>query len=155
MILVVLILFSLALALIGRFFPRFYYHFMQPLILRWDWVIVFVLFVLYAGLLTEPAFAMEADRVREIPDLNLPPEPENPPRAPNAYIEALREDKTLCSTFKTALIKKEQIIEQMTLLLQGQGVAENEIRSGVSLFLSNLMDEESGYRGLPICLKTW
>lgn len=92
---------------------------------------------------------MEADRVREIPDLNLPLEetnPENPIKTPNVYIEELKRDKMLCPTFRTACIKKELLIEQMTLLLQGQGVPENDIRSGVSIYLTELMDEEPGYR---------
>jgi hypothetical protein len=105
-----------------------------------------LLSVFYTYLFHETVFAMEADRMGEIPDLNLPLEPENPIRAPNPYIEALRRDETLCPTFRTACIKQELLIEQMSLLLQGQGVPENDIRSGVDLHLTDLMNEEPGCR---------
>ena len=105
---------------------------------------ILILYTGYCILTRNVAFCMEPDQMREIPDLNLPP-PEAE-RAPNAYIEALREDRTICSTFRNALIKKEQLIEQMGLLLQGQGVPEEAVRAGVGLHPTELMEEGPGYR---------
>jgi len=69
-------------------------------------------------------------------------------RAPRNYIEELKEDKSLGRSFRNACIKQEEIIQVMTQLLQEQAVHidEQEIRSGVDVYLTNTINLEPGYR---------
>ncbi|KAD0475168.1 hypothetical protein E3N88_44205 [Mikania micrantha] len=119
-------------------------------------LLLFVFFILHSYFLATPAFAMggldlnfppETDHPSPTLDLNCPPAPDQPIRAPNPFIDSLNQDSTLCTSYRNALIKKEFIIKEMTLLLQGQGLPYKDIRSGVDIHLTDLMEEkESRYR---------
>lgn len=70
-------------------------------------------------------------------------------RAPNRNIMELQNDRALCISYRNALIKQEEIIVVMTHLVETLGINiddPSDIRNGVDIFFTDLMEKESKYR---------
>jgi hypothetical protein len=81
------------------------------------------------------------------------PEPEEQPlleeAAPNRQIQELRNDPYLARSYKNALIKQEEIIVVMTQLVDELGIHiadPGDIRKGVDIFFTDLMNRDQNYR---------
>lgn len=71
-----------------------------------------------------------------------PPEAEARGRAPRDLVSELRSDPYLCTTFRNACIKQEEIIKQVSDLALANQIPINDpqdIRRGVETYLTNLM----------------
>lgn len=74
-------------------------------------------------------------------------------RAPGDFISDLKDDRTLCQSYKNACIKQEEIIQVMTQLLCEQGIViedDQDIRKGVDLYLTGTMEKTPDYRNLKL-----
>lgn len=81
------------------------------------------------------------------------PEPEERPlleeAAPNRQIQELQNDPYLNRSYRNALIKQEEIIVVMTQLVDELGIHiadPGDIRKGVDIYFTDLMNKESNYR---------
>lgn len=82
-----------------------------------------------------------------------PPEAEARGRAPRDLVSELRSDPYLCTTFRNACIKQEEIIKQVSDLALANQIPINDpqdIRRGVETYLTNLMYEEPRSRNAKL-----
>lgn len=82
-----------------------------------------------------------------------PPEAEARGRAPRDLVSELRSDPYLCTTFRNACIKQEEIIKQVSdLALANQVPIDDpqDIRRGAETYLTNLMCEEPRSRNVKL-----
>lgn len=76
-------------------------------------------------------------------------------RAPRDFISELKEDTTLCRSYRNACIKQEEIIQMMAQLLLDQGVHiedHQDIRKGVDLYFTDTMEKTPNYRNKKLKL---
>lgn len=74
-------------------------------------------------------------------------------RAPGDFISDLKDDRTLCQSYKNACIKQEEILKVMTQLLCEQGIVieyDQDIGKGVDIYLTDTMGKNPSYRNLKL-----